>query len=139
MNWWFGHVFVDRITPVTSVASYDAKQHPEVQSAHGLWYSLGRVFHWLKAKYQESAQRRHEWRVYNSLNDHQLRDIGLSRDDVDLLLHGKKLVYPQQKPQQYKSSQVVRPGSLLRDTELEKPSPSSCSTVSGNDCGEKVA
>ena len=139
MNWWFRHVFIDRNTPVNSTATY-ANQHPETNSASGLPSSSGQFFGWLKAKYLENAQRRYDWKTYKNLSDHQLQDIGLSRDDFHLLLKGGKPAYPQQRLKKYKAQRVVNPDSLLlRDTDLEKPDLSSCSTLSGNDCGEKAA
>lgn len=139
MNWWYRNIFVDRNMSLTNVKQA-TKQPEELKLMRNLLRYIRCGLSWLAAKYQEKAQFRHDWKVYKNLSDHQLEDIGLTRDDLYSLLHNKKPVIRQQrvkpvrKPKLF-SSEVL----LLRDSDLEKPLEISGHGVCSNDCGDKVA
>lgn len=139
MNWWYRNVFIDRNMPLTAVVQ-DAKPQVDIKPESGLLQLLGNGLSWVVARYQERAQLRYDWRVYKNLTDHQLEDIGLTRDDLHLLLQNQTPVIPQQRVETVKKRRAERlQTQLLRDSDLEMPIEIPRNSVCSNDCVNKVA
>ena len=139
MIWWYRNVFIDRNMPLTAVVQ-DAKPQVDIKPESGLLQLLGNGLSWVVARYQERAQLRYDWRVYKNLTDHQLEDIGLTRDDLHLLLQNQTPVIPQQRVETVKKRRAERlQTQLLRDSDLEMPIEIPRNSVCSNDCVNKVA
>lgn len=139
MIWWYRNVFIDRSLPLTGDARYE--EQPEIPRAEsGFKRLLVKVFIWGKAKVQEKLQSHYDWKVYKNLSDHQLKDIGLTRDDLGRLLHNKTpLISPQrvktvQKPEATKPQ--IKP---IKNVGIAKPIEIPGDIVCCNDSEERVA
>ena len=79
MIWWYRNVFIDRSMPLTGPVTNDSKNFSQ-KSESILWRSAGNFLKTMKQKLQASLRSHYDWKVYKNLSDHQLKDIGLTRD-----------------------------------------------------------
>jgi hypothetical protein len=139
MNWWYRNVFIDRSLPLTGPASEEAltvKQKDE----HKLWRLVVNISNAMRVKLQESLKSHYDWKVYKNLSDHQLDDIGLTRDGLNLLLHKQIPMIPEPRVKVAKKQKnVSRQTGLINQRDLEKAVELPRDIVCSNDCVEKVA
>jgi hypothetical protein len=139
MIWWYRNVFIDRNMPLTSPASDNSKRVSQ-KSESSLWRSTGNLLKVMKQKLQASLRSHYDWKVYKNLSDHQLKDIGLTRDGLTLLLHGQTPVLPQSRVQTIKKQKTVnRHKQLMNESDLEKAIEIPKGAFCSNDCVERVA
>lgn len=137
MIWWYRNVFIDRNLPLTGAVSH-AREHVSQNSGDGMGRSLINGLKWLKVKCLEKQKLRNDRKVYKNLSDHQLRDIGLTRSDLSLLLNNKTPVLAQQRVDTVRKA--AKPSAqMARDSDLERPPEIIRNAVCCNDSGEKVA
>ena len=139
MIWWYRNVFIDRSMPLTGPVTFESKrvsQKPE----NSLWRLAGNLLKVMKQKTQESLRSHYDWKVYKNLSDHQLKDIGLTRDGLTLLLHGQTPLLPESRVKTVKKQQTVnRQKQLMNESDLEKAVEIPKGTFCSNDCAERVA
>lgn len=87
MMWWFGHVFIDRNNPerIALMPEYDEANKLKENSA---MLKIKLFFAFLKKKYENHIDLRETRRALQPLDDHLLDDVGLSRSDLQALMHG---------------------------------------------------
>jgi len=139
MIWWYRNIFIDRNMPLTGSASNEPQ--PVSQKAESrLWRASGNLFKAMKQKFQESLKSHYDWKVYRNLSDHQLKDIGLTRDGLNLLLHNQIPLLPQARVKTVKKqSNVNHQKPLMSERDFEKPVEIPSDIACSNDCVDKVA
>jgi hypothetical protein len=139
MIWWYRNVFIDRNMPLTGSARDDSMRVSQ-KSENNLRCSVGNLLKAMKQKLQASLRAHYDWKVYKNLSDHQLKDIGLTRDGLTLLLHNQIPVIPQSRVKTVNKQQTVNHQSrLMNERDLEKAVELPKDVVCSNDCVEKVA
>jgi hypothetical protein len=139
MIWWYRNIFIDRNMPITGPASDDSKRVSQ-KSESSLWRSTGNLLKVMKQKLQASLRSHYDWKVYKNLSDHQLKDIGLTRDGLTLLLHGQTPVLPQSRVKTVQKQKTVnRQKQLMNESDLEKAIELPKNIVCSNDCVDRVA
>ena len=139
MIWWYRNVFIDRNMPLTGPANDDSKRVSQ-KSESSLWRSTGNLLKVMKQKLQASLRSHYDWKVYKNLSDHQLKDIGLTRDGLTLLLHGQTPVLPQSRVKTVQKQKTVnRQKQLMNESDLEKAIELPKNIVCSNDCVDRVA
>ena len=139
MIWWYRNVFINRNLPLTGEQKQD-RPHSDVQTNSRLIRLVSQAFGWLNAKLHEKLKSHADWKVYRNLSDHQLKDIGITRYDLHLLLKNKTPVIPQQKLSTVRKPIAPKPhAQLARDSELAKPTGLSTNRVCCNDSENMVA
>ena len=138
MIWWYRNVFIDRNMPLTGSVS-NGYQSVSQRTENSLWRSGGNTLAAMKQKIQESLRSHYDWKVYKNLSDHQLKDIGLTRDGLILLLHGQTPLLPQSRVKAVQKKTVNLQEQLMNERDLEKAVEIPKGALCSNDCEKRVA